>query len=306
MADLTAFALDLRRAARRLPRAVFTPLTFPLVRAMVAVTARLAPRGGAERHRLATGQRLYLHRPATPCADPVPALLWIHGGGLVIGAPELEAELARTIADRLGIVVAAPAYRLAPRHPYPAALDDLDAAFDWLATLPGIDQARLAIGGDSAGGGLAACLAIRRRDGDGPKPCVQLLHQPMLDEATRDRPDPGPDATRMWNGATNRFGWGAYLAGIAGPVPPTASAARLADPAGLAPAWIGCGTADLFHDEAETYATRLAAAGVATRFRSAPGGFHGFATMAPKAETARTYLDDMISALGEGLGLIPG
>ena len=95
-------------------------------------------------------------------------------------------------------------------------------------------------------------------------------------------------------------------AGIAGPVPPTASAARLADPAGLAPAWIGCGTADLFHAEAETYATRLAAAGVATRFRSAPGGFHGFATMAPKAETARTYLDDMISTLGEGLGLIPG
>jgi acetyl esterase/lipase len=285
-----------------LPRAVFTPRTLPLARAAFGALTWLTPGKGA-RIRQPNGQRIYLHRPPTPVATPTPALLWVHGGGTVMGTPEQEARLCREIARRLGIVVAAPGYRLAPQHPWPAALDDLDGALAWLAAEPGIDPARIAVGGDSAGGGLAACLAIHAHGRPGPKPVFQILHEPMLDEATRRRPDPDPAGLRLWSARTNRFGWTAYLSAIDGAVPATASAGRLDDARGLPPAWIGCGTADLFHDEAKAYARQLEADGVRAAFHPVTGAFHGFLTFAPKAEVSRSYLALMLAALAAGLGI---
>jgi acetyl esterase/lipase len=296
------FHPDLRRTARRLPRQLFNRVTYPLVRAGFALLARFVP-GKGERVRLENGQRALIYHPASPVAAPCPALLWIPGGGLVMGAPEFEAALAREIADTLGIIVVTPSYRLAPAAPYPAALEDVDAALHWLAGLESVDPSRIAIGGDSAGGGLAACLCLHATTRDGPRACFQLLHQPMLDEATRRRPDPDPSGLRMWSADTNRFGWSAYLAGIEGDVPATASAARAPDDmlADLPPTWIGCGTADLFHAEAETYAKRLRNAGVESHFHPIPGAFHSFTAFAANAPVSRAYIDEMIHALAEGL-----
>lgn len=290
--------------ARFLPRAVLSARSYPLVRRLLRLAAALAPRRG-EQIRLDTGQRIILHRPSKPASDPAPALLWVHGGGLVIGDPRLEEKVCAAFAEALGIVVAAPAYRLAPAHPYPAAQEDLAAALAWLAALPGVDPARVALGGDSAGAGLAACLALRANARPGPKPRFLLLHQPMLDEATRARPDPDPAGLRMWNGPANRFGWTAYLAGVAPPVPGTASAARATDAelSRLPPTWLGVGTADLFHDETVAFAQRLRAVGVAADLVTVPGAFHGFAVAAPRAGVTRGYIAAMHAALARGLGI---
>jgi len=301
------FHPELEKAARWLPKTVLTRRSFPFVRFAFKLAARLAPQS-SQTIGLETGRRIQLHAPRGRPTGRAPALLWIHGGGLVIGDPRLEEKLCAGLSEDLGLIVAAPDYRLAPDHPYPAALEDLDAALSWLADRPGVDPARIAIGGDSAGGGLAACLALRAAKRDGPQPCFLLLHEPMLDEAARFRPDPDPAKLRLWNGAANRFGWGAYLAGLDGAAPPTASAARASgtELAALPPTWLGIGTADLFHAETTAFAARLAAAGKLHGLVTVPGGFHGFATFAAKAPVSRGYLAEMKSALTQGLGLDAG
>jgi acetyl esterase/lipase len=299
----TAFHPDLQ-IARFLPRSVVSPRSFRLVRLLFRLVAPLLPRTSDTLH-LENGRRLQLHRPANPVSVPTPALLCIHGGGLVIGDPRFEERRCADFANELGIIVAAPAYRLAPDDRYPAALDDLAAALDWLARQPDVDATRIALGGDSAGGGLAACLALRATTGDGPKPAFLLLHEPMLDEATRSRPDPDPASLRMWSAAANRLGWSAYLDGLCGPVTATASAARASTSAlsNLPATWLGVGTADLFHDETVAFARRMKAAGVEAELFVVAGGFHGFTTAAPSAPVTRDYLARMTAALARGLGI---
>jgi acetyl esterase/lipase len=162
----------------------------------------------------------------------------------------------RSVQQRLGITVASVEYRLAPEHPYPAALEDCHSALTWLAGLPGVDRGRLAIGGARAGGGLAAALALLARDrgssGQGVTPAFQLLVYPMPDDrswTTADNPN-----YRLWNPRANRFGWTAYLGDAD---PQVAVPARRDDLSGLPPAWIGVGKNDLFHDEDLAYADRL-------------------------------------------------
>ena len=305
MGKPSPFHPDLARA-RWLPRTIVGRRSYRLFRLGQRLADRLT-RSRAEVFGLAQGQRLHLFRPATPAATPMPALLWVHGGGLVIGSPLQDAAFCAALADRLGIVVAAPSYRLAPEHPYPAALDDVTAALGWLAARPEVDAGRIAVGGDSAGGGLAACLALRSSAGAGPKPCFQLLWEPMLDEATRRRRDPDPAGLRLWSARANRFGWGAYLAPVEGAVPATASAARAsdADLAALPPAWLGVGTADLFLDETRAYGERLRAAGVPARLHEVAGAFHGFAQFMPRAAVSRASRAEIGRALAAGLGLGP-
>ncbi len=298
------FHPELENPARWLPRTVLTRRSYPLVRAVSALLSRVVPTK-SETVRLAGGRRILVNRPKEPAPGPVPALLWIHGGGLVIGAPEFEESLLTRMTQGAGILTAAPDYRLAPKHPYPAALEDLYAALCWLARQPGVDPARLAIGGDSAGGGLAACLAIHATRQDGPRPAFLLLHEPMLDEASRRRPFDQPRQLRMWNEAANRFGWEAYLAGLEGEIPATASAARAGpgDLARLPPTWLGVGTVDLFHDETGAFAERLREAGRLAGLVTVPGAFHGFATVAANAGVTRAYVAKMRAALEAGLGL---
>lgn len=276
---------DLRRVAFKVPPPV-RPRTLPLMRMMGALHARV-PSRGVHTLRLAGGPAVRLHRPSD--ADSCQrggALLWIHGGGYIFGNARQDDALCRRFAKALGITVAAVEYRLAPEDPYPAALNDCEMALTWLASLPEVDPARVAVGGNSAGGGLATALALRARDSGSVKPVFQLLGYPMLDDRTSARDT--DDSTRYfaWDHRSNRFGWASYLSDAD---PSAAVPARRVDLAGLPPAWIGVGTLDLFHHEAVTYAERLTAAGVASHLEVVPGVFHGFDQVAPKAPVSRAF-----------------
>ena len=233
---------------------------------------------------------------------PSGALLWIHGGGYVMGTPEVENEVCSRIALDLGVLVVNVSYRLAPEHPFPAGLDDCYTALAWLheqADELGIDPDRVAIGGASAGGGMAASLAQMAHDRGGPAVSFQVLVYPMLDDRTVQRP---VDAL-VWNNRSNAFAWDAYLGHPAGQPDerPWAVPARRADLAGLPPAWIGVGDIDLFHDEDVEYARRLQEAGVRCELHVEPGMYHGADAIAGKVDSMRAFRTRMVAVLGEAL-----
>ncbi|AGZ51712.1 alpha/beta hydrolase [Mycobacterium kansasii] len=273
---------DLRRTARFAPRRLVGPRTLPVIRALIALTSRGTP-GDVEVITLGSGAGVRLYR-GTGVTEPTPALLWIHGGGYVLGKAAQDDRLCRQFARTLGITVASVEYRLAPEHPYPAPLEDCYSALRWLAALPAVDPGRIAIGGASAGGGLAAALALLARDRAEIVPAFQLLTYPMLDD--RSSAAAANPRYRLWDSHANRFGWAAYLGDAD---PRVAVPGRRADLHGLAPAWIGVGTHDLFHDEDLDYARRLQAAGVPCRVELVPGAFHGFDLVAPKAQVSQRF-----------------
>lgn len=282
----------------RLTKQAVRPGTLRVYRLLLALGGWLVGRR-VERAVSSRGRRIWVYRPEGD--GPHPALLWLHGGGLIFGNPVTEHDFARQVAAEIGAVVALPTYGFAPERPYPAGIEDAYAALEWLAAAPGVDPARIAVGGDSAGGGLAAALAIMARDRGGPAVRFQMLHEPMLDEATRKRPAPDPGTMRMWNPAINTWAWDGYLRDVDGPVPATASPSRLADPAGLPPAWIGVGTRDLFHAEVRDYGGRLVAAGIPVAFHEVEGAFHGFAAVRKDAPVSKDYVARMKAALAAAL-----
>ena len=239
------------------------------------------------------------------------AVLWIHGGGLVIGRAVQNDRLCGEMARAVGISVVSVEYRKAPEHPFPAPLDDCHAGWAWLqAEGPqlGIDPNRVVIGGESAGGGLAAVLAQRLLDEGGVQPVGQLLFCPMLDDRTAACRELDAVDHFVWNNRRNRFGWGAYLAAEPGTasVPPDAVPARRGELAGLPPAWIGVGDLELFHDEDVAYATRLREAGVPVELDVVPGAVHGFEVWAPDTVLARAYVGHAQAWLGRTLGMGAG
>jgi acetyl esterase/lipase len=246
--------------------------------------------------------RVLIHE-STDRLRPTGALVWIHGGAFVMGSAEQSRELCNRFAIELGIVVINVDYRLAPEHPFPAALADCTVVLDWVAEHAdrlGVTRTHIAVGGDSAGGGLAACLAQLALDRGGPPICFQLLQYPMLDDRTALRTDHN---TIVWTNASNRYAWSAYLAH---PVTeneprPYASAARRDDLTGLPSAWIGVGSIDLFHDESVDYAKRLRAAGVPCALHVVPGMFHAAEHVAPTAPSMSEFLDKMSAALRSAL-----
>jgi acetyl esterase/lipase len=237
-------------------------------------------------------------------------LLWIHGGGFVIGTASQDNAFCAVTARDLGIVVVAAGYRLAPENPFPAALDDVACAWQWLqhsAEALGADPGRIAIGGQSAGGGLAACLVQRIHDAGGVQPAAQWLFCPMLDDRTAARGELDRVGHFLWNNSLNRTGWSAYLGtGPGGSAPPEyAVAARRTDLRGLPPAWIGVGDIDLFCEEDRDYARRLRDAGVECAFDLVKGAPHGFETFAPKAAVTQRYLQRGRAWLGAQLNGSP-
>lgn len=267
-----------------------------MLQALTGVQGRRTP-GDVEVLGLPSGAGVRIFRPPNRAADPAPALLWIHGGGYVIGTAAQDDRLCRRFSAELGATVASVDYRLAPQNPYPAALEDCWAALTRLAELPGVDPARIAIGGASAGGGLAAALAQLAADRGEVSPVLQLLVYPMLDD--RSAALPANRSYRLWNPRSNLFGWTAYLGDAD---PQVAVPARRADLSGLAPAWIGVGTLDLFHDEDLAYAQRLRQAGVPCEVETVEGAFHGFDLLMPKVAVSRAFFASQCASLRNAFG----
>ena len=294
---MSTFHPDLK-VARFLPKTIIGPRSLRLVR----LGTRLQ-RGAhdVEVVEVATGVTARIHRPPLGHGSPAAGVLYIHGGGYVIGTAELGDPFCARLAKHLGVVVAAVDYRLAPEHPYPTPLEDAHAALRWLAEQPDVDAERIALVGDSAGGGLAAGLALLVRDRGEIRPVLQVLSYPMLDDRTTDG-GVDPRLLRMWNQHSNRFGWDAYLGDLAAAeVPATAAPARAEDLAGLPATWLGVGTNDLFHAENVAWAQRLEAAGVSCELFVVEGAYHGFDGVEPRAEVSREFLRARIDVLRDAL-----
>lgn len=221
-------------------------------------------------------------------ARPSGALLWIHGGGFIMGTPAIGHEFCSRVAAELGVLVVSVDYRLAPEHPFPTPLEDAYTGLRWLgdhAGELGVDPTRVAVGGDSAGGGLAACLAQLSHDRAEVPVCFELLVYPMLDDRSVLRTDHAGTGDFVWNPRSNRFGWTCYLGHppATESAPAYAAAARREDLTGLPKAWIGVGDLDLFHAEDVAYAERLRAAGVDVELVVVPGMYHGADVIPPAA-----------------------
>lgn len=288
------FHPDLARSARVLPRGLAGPRSLRIVRFLQGSLARLQRDRGVEVRSLPSGGGVRIFRP-TGGRAVAPALVWIHGGGFVLGEARQDDDLCRRLCAEIGAVVISVDYRLAPENPFPAALDDCHEALQLAYEIDGVDASRVAIGGASAGGGLAAQVALRVKERRESAPVLQLLAYPMLDDRTGAAgPSPIENRFRMWNSSSNRFGWGAYLGGAA---PEIVAPARRDDLTGLAPAWIGVGELDLFHDEDVAYAKRLRESGVDCALEVIPGAYHAFDLIQTNAPVSKEFFRMQTAAL---------
>ncbi|WP_245627461.1 alpha/beta hydrolase [Actinomadura oligospora] len=220
--------------------------------------------------------RVRLYRPKR-LGPGGPAILWMHGGGFCVGDLDTTHREALSLADEVGATVASVDYRLAPEHPYPAALDDCHRALVWLAGQD-VDPSRIAVAGVSAGGGLAAALALRVRDLGGPAIRFQALLIPELDDRLDTPSMRAFTDTPGWTRPNAEISWRRYLGGRED-VPPHAAPARAEDLSGLPPAYISAAELDPLRDEALIYGTRLLQAGVSTELHVFAGTFHGSAAI---------------------------
>jgi acetyl esterase/lipase len=228
--------------------------------------------------------RVLIYTPPDKSTSPRPAYLHMHGGGYVLGTPEINDASNRSFAAELNCIVVSVDYRLAPETRYPGSLEDCYAALAWLQTQANtlnVDRTRIAIGGESAGGGHAAALALLARQRGEYSICFQLLDAPMIDDRTGSEADANPHpycGEFIWPPVNNRFGWRALLGVEPGSdaVPIGAAPSRAADVSGLPPTFIAVGALDLFLEEDMEYARRLIRAGVPTELHVIPGAYHGF------------------------------
>jgi acetyl esterase/lipase len=245
--------------------------------------------------------RVLVYLP-TNVSTPLPALLWIHGGGYVIGSADQDDLQVKSIVARVGCAAVSVDYRLAPETSHPGPVEDCYAALKWLHTHAdelGVDTTRIAIGGASAGGGLTAGLALLTRDRNEVPLVFQLLIYPMLDDRTVTSAEPHPyTGEYIWTPDANRFGWTALLGQEPGgtDISPYAAAARADHLEGLPPTFISVGALDLFLEEDLEYARRLMREGVPTELHVYPGAFHGF-NMVPGAQVVQAFVRDYLDAL---------
>jgi triacylglycerol lipase len=291
---------ELREAVGYNPPDVPDPAQLPEQRRQYREQARLmeipAVRGVVEREVHIDGPcgpeslRLYIVEPEA--AGPHPLFYHVHGGGYFSGFPEMMRGTFVPLVGETGMTIVSVDYRLAPETPHPGPIDDCYAGLTWAyrhAAELGIDSSRIAIGGESAGGGLAAALTLLARDRGEVPICFQRLLCPMLDDRTSIADDPHPYTGQyIWNRAQNRFGWEALLGHEIGRdrVSPYAVPARATDLSGLPPTYIDTGALDLFLEENMDYARRLTRAGVPVELHVYPGGYHGFGAV-PAARVTR-------------------
>jgi acetyl esterase len=258
-------------------------------------------------HDIPGSVRIRLYRPESPAPSSGGAILHAHGGGFVMC--DLESSHARNtqLARKLGVPLVSVDYRLAPEHPFPAAVDDTYAALQWLAAeAPGLgaDPARIVLHGISAGAGLAAGVALLARDRGGPAPCFQYLGIPVLDDRQGTGSIKRFTDTPMWDATQAAISWAAYLGpGVPGSpdVSPYAAPARATDLSGLPPAYISVMEFDPLRDEGIAYAQALLAAGVTVELHLFPGTFHGAAGAAPDAAIVQREQAEEIAVLATAL-----
>ncbi|MDQ3103966.1 MAG: alpha/beta hydrolase [Actinomycetota bacterium] len=246
-----------------------------------------------------------VYRPAA-VTGTLPLVLFIHGGGMMLGSVETAHLAARRLTAAVQCVLVSVDYRLAPEHPDPAPVEDCYAALLWAAATVadlGADASRLAVYGPSAGGGLAAGVALLARDRGGPALVLQALIYPMLDDRNDTRSSHEIIDLGVWDRAANLEGWGCLLGDRVGTggVSPYAAPARATDLRGLPPAYIDVGELDLFRDEDIDYATRLLQAGVPTELHVYAGGVHGGEAYAPEAALSARVLGWRVDALRRAL-----
>lgn len=313
-ADLSIIHPDLRQLYKRFPRFTINRWNLRLIRWLIRLVLKQKIPAGIEiEHKSVPNPdsahpiRLRVYRPKS-VLSPAPVLIWFHGGGYVMGAVEMEDAMLSQFAQELGILAVSVDYRLAPDHPFPAPLDDCYAALKWVrehAVELSVDPARIAVGGESAGGGLAAALVQLALDRGEVKPVFQLLVYPMLDDRTVLRPDPPHKDFLTWSLGSNCFGWESYLGQPCGldRAPAYSAAARREDITGLPPAWIGVGTLDLFYEEDAAYARKLKDCGVGCEVEVIQGAFHGFDVLDPDLQVVKDFRSAEIAALRKALRL---
>ncbi|ANY09114.1 esterase [Pseudonocardia sp. HH130630-07] len=273
---------DLRRA-RSLPGIVDRMLRARVPRGLVRHEERIPRPDGSQ-------LRVLVYRAAASRPD-APGLLWIHGGGYVSGAAEMEAAALAPLILGSDAVVVTPDYRLSTEAPYPAALDDCYSTLLWLrdnAGRLGVRPDQIAVGGGSAGGGLTAATTLYARDRAEVRVAFQMPIYPMIDDRGRTPSALDNDAP-VWDSVTNRSAWKLYLGDLSGSadVPAYAAPARATDLTGLPPTMTYVGSIEAFRDETVDYVEGLRAAGVPVEFREYPGAFHGFDAVAPRATVSR-------------------
>jgi len=304
---------ELRSLLDAFPTVSFSADILPVLRANVPQYARDAVDPGETDvavHRIdgprgADGVEVWFYRPQGVCV-PLPCLLHIHGGGFVIGdAAHLE-QVHRRISARLRCCIASVNYRLAPETRSPGQVEDCYAALAWLvreAARLGVDPTFIGVGGESAGGGLAAALALLARDRGEYSLKFQHLIYPMLDDRTCVDPAPHAFAGEyIWTPGNNVFGWASLLGSPPGgdAVSIYAAPARATDLSGLPPTFLAVGALDLFVDENMEYGRRLIRAGVPVELHVYPGSFHAF-DVSPTAAVSNQMRRDSLDALGRAL-----
>jgi len=238
----------------------------------------------------------------------LPGVFWIHGGGYVLGHPDVDDGICEKFVLDANCVVVSVDYRLAPEHPYPAAIEDCYAGLKWMvdnAEALKIDASRIGIAGASAGGGLTAALALLARDRGGPKIKFQMPLYPMIDDRNitfSSHEITAESYKRVWNRELNMVAWKMYLGEMdSDEVPQYAAPARAKDLSGLPPAYTCVGQLDPFRDETIDYVARLAQAGVPVEFHLYPGCFHGFDAYSCDAKISRQARDEYVNAMAKAL-----
>lgn len=301
---------ELAQAAKQLPPVDNSDVA--RARQSVAMMHKFMPpvdtRGVSTEERMIPGPegevpvRIYF---STSKQRPAPALLFYHWGGFMLG--DLDTEHARCvmIAREAACVVVSVDYRLAPEHPFPAAPEDSYAGLVWAAQNAarlGVDATRIAVGGTSAGGGLAAAVSLMARDRRGPKVAFQFMGFPVLDDRMETASVRAFTNTPNWTHEATLNMWRTYLGGRADSVSPYAAPMRADDLSGLPPAYIWTGEFDPLRDEGVAYALRLMAAGVPVEVHNYPGTFHGF-DQVPGARVAERCRHEQVAVLRAALGV---
>ena len=244
--------------------------------------------------------RIYTPMRLRKANDLAPCLVFFHGGGWVIGDLDSHDVVCRKLADEAELMVVSVDYRLAPEHKFPAAVDDAIASTKWIAENSrrlGIDASRLMVGGDSAGGNLAAVVAISARDGNGPAIAGQVLIYPAIDFALTHPSHSEPETSILLTHSVIRWFRDHYLNGAADVHDWRASPARAKTLIGLPPAYVLTAGADPLRDEGDEYAKRLKEAGVPVTYRTFPGQFHGFFTMGKLLQQANVAAGEIAAWL---------